>query len=582
MNNFKYCILVAFLIFIACSCTENKPQNVSLNIIQTTDIHGAFFPYDFINKKSVNNSLAHVCALVKETRVKNPDGVILLDNGDILQGQPTVYYYNFEDASSVHIAAEMLNYMQYDAITVGNHDIEAGHAVYDKFRKDLIAPYLAANAVDKSGEAYFEPYTIIEKQGVKVAVLGLITPGIPKWLPEKLWSGMQFDDMIESAEKWMKIIEEKEQPDLIIGMFHSGVNHLYDNPEGKEYLNENATRLVAEKVPGFDIVLAGHDHQKINEKVVNIKGDTVLLLDPMSHSRAVSYITVNFEYDRSLKKYNKSINGEIKLTGNYEPDAEFMAQFKPHYETVVAYISQQLGAFKNSMDSKWSYFGNSSFIDFVHHIQLQNTMADVSFTAPLHFRSEIEKGPIYLSDLFKLYKYENLLYKIELTGKEIDGFLEYATSGWFNTMKSNSDHLLLIEQHDDGKYRLKNKYFNFSSASGIDYLIDVSKPNGNKVKILGFSNNKPFYNDSTYTVALNSYRGVGGGGHLSIGCGLSDDEIENRFISSSDKDIRRLIKEYIESHENVKPKEQSNWRIIPEDYYEFGKKKDIRLLFGEN
>lgn len=580
MINLRICSILIVIAFTVISCKEKTPEKVTLNIIQTTDVHGAIFPFDFVNKRAVDYSLAHVHSLVKEARSVNPNGVILLDNGDLLQGQPSVYYYNFEDTSSTHLAAQVLNYLEYDAAVVGNHDIETGHDVYERFREELNAPYLAANTETNTGKPYFEPYTIIEKQGIKVAVLGLVTPGIPKWLPEKMWKGMQFTDMIETAKKWMDVIKTKEKPDLIIGLFHAGVDHMYENPSGETYLNENATRLVAEQVPGFDIVLAGHDHQNVNEHIVNVNGDTVLLIDPMSHARAVAFATVNFTYDKKLKKYAKRIHGEVKRTNSYEPDEEFMATFTPQYHALEKYINQQIGVFESTIDSKWSYFGNSAFVDFVHQVQLLNTNANVSFTAPLHFRSEINKGPIYLSDLFKLYKYENLLYTIKLTGAEIDGFLEYSISQWFNTMVSNTDHLLKLKQDENENFRLENQYFNFSSASGIDYLVDVSKPDGDKVRILGFTNEERFYADSMYTVALNSYRGVGGGGHLKIGCGLSDEDIQKRFVNSTEKDIRMLIKEYIESQQVLNPEKKSNWRIIPEDYYEFGKKKDMRLLFG--
>ena len=146
-------------------------------------------------------------------RIQQDQEVILLDNGDLIQGDPMSYFYNFEDTTDTHIFADALNFMGYDAATIGNHDIEAGHDVYDKFRREINFPWLAANAVNiETNEPYFEPYTIIEKKGVRIAVLGLTTPSVPNWLPEKLWSGIEFEDMIESAEKWVEIIKEKEKP----------------------------------------------------------------------------------------------------------------------------------------------------------------------------------------------------------------------------------------------------------------------------------------------------------------------------------------------------------------------------------
>ena len=575
-NKFLGLIIVIILL----ACKEQKPSKVNLKIIQTTDIHGTIYPYNFIEQKEEANSLAHIYTLVKQTRDENPGRVILLDNGDYLQGQPSVYYYNFEDTVSPHLGAQVLNYMQYDATTVGNHDIETGHAVYDRYRSQLNMPFMAANALDKkTGNPYFEPYTIIERQGIKVVVFGLITPGISQWLPENLWLGMEFEDMVESAKKWVKIIHEKENPDLVIGMFHAGVDHTYNNPKGVEFMNENGSRLVAEKVAGIDIVLAGHDHKKHLEKVLNFKGDTVILLDARSHSRAVSFIDIDFTLNETTRRYEKNIRVEIKEIEGYKADEDFSTTFNEQYKLVKKYVSRQIGEFAAGMDSKDAYFGNSSFMDFIHTVQLDISGADISFASPLSFHTSIEKGPIYVSDLFKLYKYENQLYTLSLKGYEVDGFLEYSVGQWFNRMTTKNDHLFRISQDENGRHSFVNQYYNFSSASGIEYLVDVSKPDGNKVKILGFSSGQHFYADSTYTVALNSYRATGGGGHLTTGAGIPVNELKNRVVASTEHDIRYLIMKWIEQKKVIHPKKNTNWRIIPEDYYEQGKQKDMKLLF---
>ena len=162
-------------------------QTIKLKIIETTDEHGQAFPYSFTDGHEMNNSLAQVLTYVKSEREKKDQETILLSGGDLLQGTPLVYYYNFEKTESPHIFAEMMNYMGYDAGTVGNHDIETGHAVYDRFNKELKFPWLAANAVNTSNqEPYFKPYTIINKKGIKIVVLGLITPAIPNWLPKNI------------------------------------------------------------------------------------------------------------------------------------------------------------------------------------------------------------------------------------------------------------------------------------------------------------------------------------------------------------------------------------------------------------
>jgi len=159
-------------------------------ILETTDVHGMVLPYDYIEKKPSDVSLASVEGYIKKSGLKKEE-LLLLDNGDNLQGQPTEYYYNFVDTVSSHLNSRVMNFMKYDAGTVGNHDIETGHSVYDRVRKQYAFPLLAANAVSTaSGEPYFKPYTIIRKGDLKIAVFGLVTPSIPEWLPPQLYSGM--------------------------------------------------------------------------------------------------------------------------------------------------------------------------------------------------------------------------------------------------------------------------------------------------------------------------------------------------------------------------------------------------------
>ena len=173
-----------------------ETKTVNLKIIETSDVHGCFFPYDYIEDSPMEGSLARVSTYIKKLRKEYGNNVILLENGDILQGQPTCYYTNYVKPELPNAAAEIVNWMGYDAQTLGNHDVETGHAVYDKWIGELSCPTLGANVIDTStGKPYLKPYTIIEREGVKIAVIGMITPAIPNWLHEKLWSGLYFEDM---------------------------------------------------------------------------------------------------------------------------------------------------------------------------------------------------------------------------------------------------------------------------------------------------------------------------------------------------------------------------------------------------
>ncbi|MDD6004016.1 MAG: bifunctional metallophosphatase/5'-nucleotidase [Bacteroidales bacterium] len=554
-------------------------ETTKIKLIATGDVHGAIFPYDFIENEPLNTSLAQIYTYIKEQRSVKSQEVVLLDNGDFLQGQPVVYYSNYEHHEGPHICADVMNFMGYDAASVGNHDLETGHEVYDKLVKEFNFPWLAANAVNKkTGEPYFAPYAIINRKNVKIAVIGMITPTIPVWLPDKIWEGMEFHDMVECAKKWVKIVKEKENPDLIVGLFHSGVDSTYNNHSDEDYMNENASNLVAQCVPGFDIIFAGHDHQEFNMVVRNCEGGRVIILDPKNCAKLAAVASVQIKKENG-KLVDKKITGLIMEMNSCEPDREMMKRYADYIKMIKRYVSKPIAKFTRTISSRDAMFGNSAFVDLIHSIQLEATGADVSFAAPLTFDSKVDKGTVCIRDMFKLYKFENLLYTVQLTGKEILDYLEYSYGSWFNTMSDRKDHLVLFEVDERGNGRTAGKFYNYSSASGINYTVDLTKPAGEKITIQGFTDGRKFELDSIYKVAINSYRGNGGGGHLTDGSGISHDDLLKRIISSTDKDLRYIIMQHIEAMRIVSPKAKGNWKAIPQDFWIRGRKKDYQIMY---
>jgi len=481
--------------------------------------------------------------------------------------------------------------MKYDAATIGNHDIETGHNVYDKFNSEIKFPWLAANAINtETNQPYFKPYTTIERGGVKIAILGLITPAIPQWLPEKIWSGMRFDDMIETAKNWVKKIRETEQPDLMIGLFHSGVDYTYNNETENTYKNENAARLVAEKVDGLDVVFVGHDHEGWNFKTKAPNGKEVLILGTTAGAQNVAAASYTLKYDKMCMIYDKKeITGELVDMKDYAIDIDFVNHFRKNLDEVRNYISQPVGEFTEMISSRDAMFGPSKFVDLIHTVQLKLTGADVSFTAPLSFNAKIDSGKIYARDMFDLYRYENFLYTMELTGKEIKDHLEFSYSNWMNVMKDENDHLLKFKLDEKGNLvysertkapELDERFYNFDSAAGIEYVVDVTKPIGERVRIIRFSDGRSFEPNKKYKVAINSYRGNGGGRHLTNGAKIPHEELSKRVINTTEKDLRYFVMKWIEEQKIVEPKLLNNWKVVPENYWQAGKQKDYQLLFN--
>lgn len=550
-------------------------KEVILNIIETSDVHGSYFPYDFITRKPQNGSLARLSSLVNERRSQYKDAFMLVDNGDILQGQPIAYYYNYIDTKTEHVCASMLNYLRYDLGNMGNHDVEPGHAVYDRWVSQCKFPVLGANIIDtKTNKPYLPPYKVLEREGVKVAVLGMITPAIPSWLPEQLWSGLRFDDMETTARHWVKIIKEKENPDIIIGLFHAG-------PEGNRLGDaiENGSEIVARNVPGFDVVFMGHDHQRHCRKVVNAAGDSVLITGPSNAARCVSDVMIKV-VKKNGKLVKKEVSGQITELDAYPVDQTFMKTFDPQYKATLDFVSRKIGHMSSTISSKDAFFGPSAFIDLLHQLQMDLTGAEISFCAPLSPTAEIKEGDIYVSDMFNLYRYENMLYTMKLSGKEIKGFLEMSYALWTNQMKSASDHLLLLDDSKSGFGRFKNPTFNFDSAAGIIYTVDVTKPEGSRVDIKSMAGGTPFQMDKVYKVAVNSYRGNGGGDLLTKGAGIPKEELKSRIITSTEKDLRYYLMKRIEEKKQLDPKPLNQWKFIPEEWTVPAAKRDYETVFN--
>jgi 2',3'-cyclic-nucleotide 2'-phosphodiesterase/3'-nucleotidase len=570
-------VSLAFFILLGGWCIG---QPTRLMVVATSDVHGAIFPAT----NSSSNGMSALSTLVKQYRAEYPDGLILLDNGDLIQGDPASYYYNFINTSDTHLFVRALHYLGYDAATIGNHDIESGPEVYEKFRKELMFPWLGGNVQRRTDDQpWFKPYHIIERQGKRIAILGLTTPAVPQWLPQKLWAGMYFEDMAQSARYWMDIIKSKESPDIVIGLFHSGADTSWRASGQQEYSHENATSWIAATVAGFDLIICGHDHRGWNMKVAGPVGDSVLVLGTTSRARNVALAWIEFPEDKDAQG-KPQITGRIEPLRTYAADQAFLEHFSEDIKAVERFVSDTVGWLKDELNSAESIFGPSPFTNLIHRAQMDISGAAISFTAPLSTTARLAAGPVTTGDLFDLYRYENFLYVMDLKGYEIDGFLEHAVNGWFSTMSGPDDTLISYVRDklglivfNYGRPQTSNIYYNFSCAAGLHYTLDLRAPAGSRIEISALSDGSVFYPDSTYQVAINSYRGSGGGGHITKGAGIKPEMLAGRIKWTSSRDLRYLLMDWFRLNSPVGIKDVSNWNIVPEDWYRKAREREKGL-----
>lgn len=513
-------MIVLTALFASCSQKET-----TLTLLETTDTHGRY------------DEFANDALIIKQMKSELGDRLILLDNGDNLQG--TVFQYcSNQDAEHPNLVSQVLNYFPYDAVSVGNHDIEAGRKIFDRVYSEVKMPVLAANVIDETtGEPYFTPYIILNRDGFKIAVLGLTTPYVITWVPDRLRPGLRFEQLESAAEKWVKIIQEKEHPDLMVGLFHSGYEPQVQNlPEDHPLGRENASKWVALNVPGFDIIFYGHDHRARAEKLTNINGDPVYVLNSGNRGMGLSIAEV------TLRKGQKpNIRISLMQTDQEQKDEQFVAMLQPYLDRAEAYKQREVAELPVDISSDDAFKGSCLWVDEIHRCQFETVEAegihaDISMAAPLSGGKTFKAGKLTVQDFFTWYPFENALAVMALTGKEVKAFLEYA-------------------------YEMKSPIYNFDSGAGIIYEVTDKNPMGERIHIISMADGTPFDMEKTYNVVMNSYRSMGGGNHLINGVGWAQEDIKNHVVWQSDRDLRSLFIDWA-SKKGVLDTEPLNcWKI---------------------
>ena len=524
-------ILIAALAILTMACSCKKNGEYTLDIYAVSDVHGRYFSESYTGGDD-QASLSNVSAYIKEMRKENPD-LILIDNGDNLQGDNAAYYYNYIETDVPHLYARITDYMKFDAVVVGNHDIEPGHPVYDRLKKEYKMPFLAANAIDeKSGKPYFQEYTVLKRGGLKVAIIGMVTPRISSWLPEDKYSGIEFREAAGFTQDLVDRVRAKEKPDVVILSIHAGTG------TGKPDDIENPSLWLAENLQGVDLVIAGHDHSPAVEEPANFHQQT-MLMNSADRTRNVAHCEIVLSYEGG-KLVDRHISCDLIPMAGKPRDAAYETEFAEDFEKVKAFTNRKVGTLTTDIDLNDVFDGPNPYVSLLHQVQLDVSGAQISFAAPLGRTGVIKSGDLLFNDLFAVYPFENSLYKIKLSGRQIKDYLELVYDNWVNR---------------------RGPTYNFDSAAGINYRVHRNAPKGERVQIVSLENGEPFDLNAEYTVALTSYRAMGGGSLLSDGAGV-DTSDESAYVVDIYDDIRDLIFRQIEAEGTLTPEIRNNWCFV--------------------
>jgi 2',3'-cyclic-nucleotide 2'-phosphodiesterase/3'-nucleotidase len=589
-----FLLLILFLPAFASASKKRTTQNnaveqreiIRLQVVGMSDLHGNFLPYDYIRRRPAIGGLPHVYSYMKEQRADTTQTVILLQGGDYLQGQMAVYYYNYLDKREQFMPALLLNKVGVDASVMGNHDLEPGDHIFRRWTtgaKELNSDVVVANVVRQGTMIrYAKPYVILNRAGLRIAILGLLTPIQTECVPATLLEGLEVLDMLEPAQRWMKYIMDVEEPDLVIGLFHAGFIDQAVQDTSSVCFNANDPLYIARNVPGFDGIILGHQHRMLIDSVHVDDGPPIWLVEGGFGGATLSIL--EFEIQKPSEDEKAKIitaTARIQNVSERQLSQDILDEFAEEEKLIAATANEFVAVLKDTIYNTEAFFGSNFFVDLVHKAKLEHTKAEVSFCSPLSSNVVIAPGDLTYSDMLRVYRFENRLIVIRMTGKEIKDYLEYSYGLWINQMYTPEDRLLrTIPRPDNPKIRFfEVPQYNFDSGAGLDYEVDVTKPQGERVTILRMWSDRPFHEDSIYSVTTNVYRFFGAGGHMELGAKISPDEIRSRIIRQDDPtQIREMIRQNFIRQGEVYKFQYNNWKFVPEEFVKSAKKREQKEL----
>ncbi|MCX8095397.1 MAG: 5'-nucleotidase C-terminal domain-containing protein [Caldisericia bacterium] len=558
-------ILVFSLIFglLNISYSKVNQNQTKITVLATSDEHGNVYPIDYYTLKSANRGLAKVYTLIKQVKKENPN-VVLISNGDNIQGTPLTYYFTKIEKEKTHPMMLVMNYMGYDAMVIGNHEIQDyGYDWLVKVQKDANFPFLSANMINEAtGENPLKPYIIKEVNGIKIGIIGVTTQETNTVTPSYNLKGHKFTDAVEAVGKYVKLL--RPQVDVLIVSAHMGFEFGNDTKNFKylEPLREgNVADAIVQKYPEIDILITGHDHYNIAPFLRN----GVLCVQPSNWGQALAKLDITLEKSGDKWKIVKKEGVNLVVDDKVEAAQEILDLVKDYHDKTVKYVDSPIGEAVETIDGTNCRLMDNAMLDLIHKVQLEITGADISIAAMLPTVPPVwQKGAIKVRDVYSLYIYENTLWVKEVTGKDIKEALEWSYR-YYNTYDFGLTDTPLVNPNIRG--------YNFDTVQGIEYEVDITKPIGQRVIKMTYKG-KPVSMTQKFKLAVNNYRGNGGGGYTMLA--------NAPLLWKSDEEIRNLIIEYIQKKKLIYPEVDNNWKMYPSAAYLLDSRKNIFDTFFRN
>ncbi|MET8255151.1 5'-nucleotidase C-terminal domain-containing protein [Micromonospora sp. NPDC005197] len=555
-----------------------RSRTWDLTLLGTSDTHGNVYNWDYYRDAEYDDSkhndigVAKLATLINQIRAeRRGKATLVLDAGDTIQGTPLATYYAKQEPITVtgekHPMARAMNVIDYDAVTLGNHEFNYGLPLLDLWIRQLGFPALAANAINaKTGKPAFLPYVIkkvslgFAAPTLRVGILGLTNPGVAIWDKGNVEGRLRFDDMVATAAKWVPIMRARGA-DLVLISAHGGDSGT--SSYGPELPNENPVALIAQQVPGIDAILFGHAHNEVVERFVTNErtGAQVLLSEPSKWGQRLT--RMDFTLAREHGRWTITKKAATMLnTNTVAEDPKVLAAVRAQHQKTIAYVNQVVAQATVEMSTVESRYKDTPILDFINHVQAETvtkalagtqyaSLPVLSQASPFSRTAVFPAGDVKIRDVAGLYVFDNTLEAVVLSGAEVRAYLEYSAK-YFRTLAPGAP--VDPKQINDPSV----PDYNYDALSGLDYDIDISKPVGQRITRLVLpGTDTPVADDAQFVMAVNNYRRSGGGNFPGI---------VKTQVYNAQQEIRQLLIDWAQAKGTINPADffQPNWRLVRE------------------
>ncbi|MCJ7689054.1 MAG: 5'-nucleotidase C-terminal domain-containing protein [Clostridiaceae bacterium] len=547
--------LMMILTFIAPVNAYAVGTEVDLQILATSDLHGRFMPYDYaVNAADTSGSMVQLQTIIKELRVENPN-TILVDNGDTVQDNSSALFNN----DPVHPMVLAMNEMGYDTWSYGNHEFNYGIPTLQNIAKQFTGTTLCGNVFDSDGKSLGKPYEIIKKDGVTIAIIGMVNPHITKWDGPNL-AGYKVTNPVEETKKVIIELNKltgEDKVDVMIATLHAGLE--------EEYGDGDSARELAEACGELTAIVAGHSHSSIP----NVKVNGVIITEPKNGGAELSKIDIKVTEGTDGNYSVTSASSAVRSAKGGVADVALSAKLQPYSDIAIADANVVIGELKGGdlvpadeiKGIPAAQVQDTAMIDLINKVQMFYGEADVASAAAFKSDANIKEGQIIKAGTADIYKYDNTLMTLEVNGEQLKRYMEWSAS-YYNTYKPG-DLTVSFNQNIRG--------YNYDMFSGVIYDVDVSKEPGQRIVNLTKTDGTTIKDTDVLTLAVNNYRAnttlLNETSGLFKGEGVKT--VFNSFETMGDDGrVRDLIRKYIVEEKDgvITPELDNNWKITGNDW----------------